>query len=1259
MNCVDENHSTAVGLPEALQPLAFPLHGSRLIEASAGTGKTWTIAALYVRLVLGHGNQAAYVRPLTPPEILVATFTDAASQELRDRIRARLSEAASFFMQPILDYQDTSSAEPFLQELRADYAPELWLGCARKLQLAAEWMDEAAVSTIHGWCSRMLREHAFDSNSLFTLTLEADQTELMTEVVRDYWRTFVINLPAEHATLLRSWWSEPDVLLKEFKSLLAHKERLPMAQTPAIEMEQALSEKKHLLSQLKQSCQEWIDELEVLLQHFISKKLTNGQKLQTGHSSRWLKELRNWINDPDQEQPVLSDTAWDKLSPEGIQDAWKDGTAPAAPVLDACVVLRTVLKRGFPCAKARVLCHASHWVAERFASEQLRHGTIGFDEQITGLNDALQGPNGTRLAATIRQQFPAVLIDEFQDTDPIQYQIFDTVYRLADNDKDLAIVLIGDPKQAIYGFRGADIYTYLAARQAAQGRLYTLQTNYRSTVAMVDAVNRCFELAENRPSGAGAFLFRQNDINPMPFFRVQAQGRDHKFVVDGSEQPALTIWQAHSDQLKINKTDAKEQMASACAGEIARLLGLAQTSQAGFEHTHGFTALTLSDIAVLVNTRSEADEIQAALSRLGVRSVYLSDQSSVFGSPLAADVYYWLMACAEPDDSRHLHAALATSVLGLSWDALDQLNTQENLWELRVLQFRAYRDYWRKQGVLPMLRRLLNDFDVPARLVSTTPNDSHDNGERVLTDILHLAELLQSASGLIKGEHALIRYFIEKVRTATNKENHEAQQMRLESDADLIQIVTVHKSKGLEYPLVFLPFAWRFRPVKSSDVPIKFHTPDGQLQIALSSHTDVLIQADHERLGEDLRKLYVGMTRARYATWLGMAGTEDQHNSAIGYLLGLDAPVSEASVDKVLRDVAGASKNIVVMDAPDEYQQSISVSGTDLLYGPAKLPVRNVREHWWISSYSGLASQRGAIVDFAARDTDSSPATHAEDRFTELLLASDIENDASTESRALLETDTKAQGLLHEFPRGPEPGSFLHDVLEWAAELGFSQLQQNQEALRQTLSRRCAFRGWQDNADSLFAWLLEFTSMRFQLGADVAMQSTGFGLAELSTYSAEMEFLLPAQHVSVSQLDALISAYTLQGIPRPALQTEQLNGMLKGFIDLVFEFQGQYYVADYKSNYLGPDNAFYTPEAMRQVVTANRYDLQYVLYLLALHRLLKVRLHDYDYDRHIGGALCFFLRGLHAPSQGIHAERPERHLIEALDQMFSGTTPRA
>ncbi len=1252
-------------VPETLDPLRFPLNGSRLIEASAGTGKTFTIATLYVRLVLGHGQPDAEARAFTPPEILVVTFTDAATQELRDRIRSRLSEAADYFRVDPEHVAARPAGQDLLHHLRTGYPPDRWPACARKLRLAAEWMDEAAVSTIHAWCNRMLREHAFDSDSLFTQTLETDQSDLLAEVVRDYWRTFMVPLVLDAAAEVRQWWPDPTKLQDGLRGLVDHADRLEDAPEPARSVADSCAEKQRLLTELKAPWASWVDELQGLLDGAVAAKRVDGRKLQSRYYTPWLQALRDWAMDPQAVRPGLDpkSTAWTRLTPQGLQEAWKQGEPPAHAALSAVVTLPADLDN-LPDARQQILRHAARWVAARFAAEQDRRAQMGFNDLLSRLAAALEGPNGTRLAEIIRRQFPVALIDEFQDTDPTQYRIFDAVYRVEDNDPMTALVLIGDPKQAIYAFRGADIFTYLQARRACAGRLYTLKKNYRSTHAMVSATNRCFLAAEERTTGSGAFLFRVESENPVPFIEADAQGRSAALIAGGQAVPALTAWwlPPPEEAKPLGKGTYREQIANVCASEIVRLLNLGQAGRAGFASADApanLLSLRPADLAVLVNKRQEADIIRGALARRGVRSVYLSDQDSVFQSPQAGELQYWLAACAEPDDARLLRTALATATLGLSWTELEQLNQDELAWEARVLQFRGYRDLWRRQGVLPMLRRLLNDFRVPARLL-----DSPVDGDRILTDILHLAELLQQASTLLDGEHALIRHLAEECEDERGGANGDARQIRLESDADLIQVVTVHKSKGLEYPLVFLPFAADHRPAKPDDLPLKWHDDHGQLQLSLAADGEVLERVDRERLGEDLRKLYVALTRGRYATWVGLAPLDKLENSAFGYLLGGGERLVPGGLAPALDALRGDCTEIAVVPAPAPTNERFQPRGAGVVLGFARESCTVVREPWWIASYSALrtvadAAAAGATPGRTAPGlADPTAATPAEDRFQEMQAEQTAVSDPELPPdllriRAGAQRVTPAPGSPHAFPRGSEAGTFLHDLLEWAATQGFATVAADRRSLSDLVARRCRARGWEHWITPVTDWLHRLITQSLRLPSLAGAPATAFSLASLTAAVPEMEFWLAANRVDAQAIDRLVSTHTLGGAPRPALQASSLNGMLKGFMDLVFEHQGRYYVADYKSNWLGPDAAAYTVGAMRDAILHARYELQYVLYLFALHRLLKARLPDYDYDRHVGGAVYLFLRGIEAPSQGLHAERPPRALIEALDHRFA------
>ncbi len=1204
--------------------LTFPLHGSQLIEASAGTGKTFTISALYLRLVLGHGGEQGFGRELLPPQILVVTFTDAATKELRERIRTRLAEAARFFR------GDLAEADLLLTQLRDDYPADAWPACANRLEVAAQWMDEAAVSTIHSWCQRMLREHAFDSGSLFTQTLETDHSELLGQVMRDYWRRFCYGLEGDALHWVRENWGSPDQLLPRVRALFGRHSAEVQALEPQEVIREVLRQRGELLRSLKAPWAQWSQELLEILRAGIKAKAVNGSMIQERYFKPWCDKLLAWAQD-DLAHDLDIGTGFTRLTSDGLAEAWKS-EPPSHPALEVMVTLREQLK-ALPTPDAQLLEHAAAWVSQRFEQEKRRRAEMGFDDMLQRLDQALAGPAGERLAGLIREQFPVALIDEFQDTDPVQYRIFECIYRIEDNLRDTGLFLIGDPKQAIYAFRGADIFTYLGARRATAGRLHSLDTNFRSTQPMVTAVNHVFMTAEQRQDGRAAFLFRDSrGDNPVPFVAVKARGHKEYLQVDGQRLPALTLWHEDSDT-PLSSTLYRQTMAAGCATRIVQLLNGGQQGRAGFIQADGSLRGCLpSDIAILVRDGHEAQLVRAELAARGVRSVYLSDKDSVFAAQEARDLLSWLKACAEPDNERLLKAALASHTLAQSLCALARLNEDEMLWEDRVMQFRQYRMIWRIQGVLPMLRHLLHDFRLPGLLMSRT------DGERVLTNLLHLSELLQQAATELDGEQALIRHLAEHL--AASGQAGEDQILRLESDEQLVKVVTIHKSKGLEYELVFLPFICTAKPVDGKRLPLGWHDEQGVAHLTLSPTDEQIAMADDERLAEDLRLFYVALTRARHACWLGVAdlrrGTGKEsllHRSAFGYLLGGGQPLADSTALAGWLDDLGKGCDAISSLPPPEADDQVYVPArqTAELLAPRE-PKRRAAENWWIASYSALRIGEEAL------ELDADVAQ-----------AQQLLDDERPDPHAAREVMATA-GDIHRFPRGPNPGTFLHGLLEWAGQQGFERVAAAPGELRQMVAQRCNRRDWKGWINTLGDWLEHVLRTPMPVGNDGGPVILG----TLGQYQIEMEFWFASHRVDVLQLDRLVARHTHQGAPRPAAQAALLNGMFKGFIDLVFEHDGRYYVADYKSNWLGPDDLAYSEAAMEAAILEHRYDLQYVLYLLALHRQLRARLPAYDYDRHVGGALYLFLRGAHSPSQGAYFVKPPRALIEELDALFRG-----
>ncbi len=1228
---------------QTLVATRFPLHGSRLIEASAGTGKTFTIAALYLRLVLGHGDAQAFPRPLGPSEILVMTFTRAATRELSDRIRKRLIEAARCFRSESKPQDDDST----LIELLADYPEgETRSAAAWRLATAAEGMDDAAVYTIDAWCQRMLREHAFDSGSLFDEALAADEDAMRIQASQDYWRQQCYPLDEAQLELLLGVWNGVDALIKDMRALVDREIDDPAAADPlarVLDHHQLLRVAK--VRDLKsgwdiraREMQDWI-----VAQRLADKAGWNGTQLRDDYVENWISRLTAWVADETAlARPDLG-KGWWRLTPDGLMEARKkpfEGTIP--PVFQAFRELDAQLN-DLPDTTTPVRAHAATWVARRIAHLKRQSGTFGFDDMLRRLEAALDGESGERLRERIISQYPVALIDEFQDTSPRQYRIFDKIYRAASNDREVALLLIGDPKQSIYGFRGADIYSYLSARRATSPRHYVLETNYRSTEPLVQAVNHWFLRAEDSP-GEGAFLFRNGRDNPVPFLPVLARGRKDQLVDATGVVPALEI--VHSTEL-VNATTIHRRFGELCAQRIVELLN---DREAGFQSdAKPFAPIRPADIAVLVRTGTEASAVRRALRRRGVASVYLSDKDSVFESDEARDLLRWLRAVAMPADVRLARAGLAIELIGFDLAELTAFAADDEAFDRQTERLRQLLVVWQSQGILAMLRKTLHLFDLPAKWLL------RPDGERRLTNILHLAELLQTASATLDGEQALIRWLAVQCQNAGSRTDEQI--VRLESDADLVKVVTIHKSKGLEYPYVMLPFVTCHKPVDSSKARyLELAGDEGKRRLLLKFGAADVAVADHERLREDLRLLYVGLTRASHGLWVGFSAVKigrgsncQAHRSAAGYLISAGEVLEgEAWGERINAFVEGVSA-VRVSPAP------LQCSVTSLLRAEERSDLETATLYsarfdrsWSINSFSALVRDKGeaaarlslAVIERPADDeVPFAPATNAADDST----PGGEPGPLSISGAAVPPMPVKPSSPRHGFVRGALAGNFLHDQLEWLAGEQFALA--GNAALAERLSKRCERAGYQRQAADMVAWLTDVVS--------TPLRGPGVSLASLDRVIPEMEFWLPVRDINAATLDRLCREHLLDDAPRPALADREVHGMLMGYADLVFEHEGRFWVLDYKSNHLGHHDADYDSARLRASMAEHRYDMQAAIYLAALHRLLRSRLgSQYDPARQLGGAVYLYLRGIDGPERGVCLLTPTPALLDGIDAML-------
>ncbi len=1202
--------------PSTFNPNDVPLSGWNLVEASAGTGKTYALAGLYVRLLVEKG--------LSTKEILVVTFTKAATSELKGRIRTRIKDALQAFTHG-------QATDAFLSGLLLRV--ENHERARRLLTDALRSFDESAIYTIHGFCLRALQNHAFESGSLFDTELVEDEAQMVKEMIHDFWR---INFYAGsgHFWSCIKDWVEPEELFKLVRIcgrnpfLRVQKgDRVDEEGTPGTAEEScftAFSEAASAWSSSRLEVEAILSQDSGLSRSVYTLKALDRvmHELDTYFSSGYLLPAPNGLDYFCFDPPVKA-------------TALKKGTRPPDhPFFRQCQLLRRQLAEMRSCYEqqlAEVREKLIEYVKQESVERKLKRNVRTYDDLLLDLHGALEGAGGGELTTSLRKQYKAALIDEFQDTDPVQYAIFKRIYGY----QDATLFLIGDPKQAIFGFRGADLFAYIKAAGNV-GERFTLVTNWRSTEALIRAVNAIFE----KPGSP--FL-----LEAVQYLPVKESGAESiELQIDGRIDPSpFKLWflARGSDGAPIAKGAAREALYRAVSSEIGRLLELGLESRALL----GVRPVALGDMAVIVRTNREAHEMQSALRQVNIPAVVYTGES-VFASDEALELEQILAAVGEPADEGKVKVALITKMLGVSGDELAIMTSDEVRWDAWLARFDEYRTEWIRSGFISMARTLVAREQVKRRLAS------FPDGERRLTNLLHLLELLHRASAEEKlGMDGLLKWLGEKRQIIINGSSYippEEHQVRLETDETAVKVVTVHKSKGLEYPIVFCPFLWS--DYRQPQPVLTYHDREAENQsvvnVSMTPDEPTRQCAEAEQLAENIRLTYVALTRAKCRCYLAWGSIKHAETSALAYLFhggnlercdraGLEAhmrSISDESLRTDLEAIVRESKGAIeVLPLPEESAAHHSTAQPAHKIPPLKPYTGRIELDWHITSFSSLTSGKDELADLPDRDTD--------------LLDEFAPDDAAVEQR-----ESPENLSIFTLPGGTTAGSCLHDILEHVDFADFDS-DETRTLVAGILSRYGIASEWLDTVCLLVRNVL----------TTPLDKGSFFSLCALRRDDRlhEMGFHLPLSLITPRGLGSLFGLP--DGIGKSSIGSfikklgfKPVKGMLKGYIDLIFRRDNRFYIVDWKSNYLGANMADYSAERLPVIMEREFYTLQYHLYAVALHRYLALRLPDYHYDLHFGGIYYLFLRGMNpASGHGILFNRPSSELINSLTEYLAGT----
>ncbi len=1198
--------------------ITSPLEGTNLIEASAGTGKTYTISGIFLRLLLE--------KHLEVDQILVVTFTEAATAELKDRILKLLRDAYSAF-------SSGRFQEEFLKQLVAGHADKK--DALFRLENAIRSFDQASIFTIHGFCLRILQEHPFESGNLFDAELSMNQDEFYQEIADDFWREYLYDSSPFFIAFLLQQNIGPDILRSSLQRYVSIPDIVLIPET-TIPDSSALEDRfRKMFKKIISAWSEVRSEIkEILLEH----EGLNRNKYRTSALIPLIESM-DTLSRSTASAPLLF-AGFEKFTIESIQGAVKKGHIfPEHDFFHLCSELQDIRNQLDIIHNeklVRLKIDFFHYIREESAKRKKQKNFRSFDDLLLDCYHALERKSEAGdLVDSLRNRYAAALIDEFQDTDPIQYTIFQRIF--GDPSRSI-LFLIGDPKQAIYSFRGADIFAYMKAAAGIENQ-YTLSTNWRSGEKLVQAVNTIFDKVKT------PFLYNDIQFQKVDAAPVHAEKEDSVRINNPKTAPFhLWILESGEDGKPITKTTAYQLIPDAVAGEISRLLK--DESESGSIQGKKITA---GDIAVLVRKNREAALVQKALSGLKIPSVIFSS-ASIFDSFEAFELERILAAIVSPGREEKIRSALTTEMMGYQAKDLIELFQSEKLYEECFSSFMEYHLIWEKQGFLRMFTQLCRTEKIQERVMQ------YHDGERRYTNIRHLTELIHQAGVLEKkGMNELLAWF--RKQKESGREQLDEHQLRLESDENAVKLITIHKSKGLEYPVVFCPFTWESSKIKNQAELISFHDSSSRMKLTLDfgseKQSDHLRSAEKEILSENLRLLYVALTRAKdicYLVWGRFANAE---SSAPGYLFHF-AETDDASALtrnlKTVNDQALLSELDQISKNCDSCMQiSRMTSRPGKIYTPPKtgnlyLKCRSFTAR--VLNSRKFASFSSLIHSYHEEIYLSGYLQKGEDDFSV---------SASPETPAAIDRFDD----IHLFPKGAVPGTCLHEMLE---HLDFSD--PDPARVQALILERLVLYGFHpDWTKSLYAMIIHL------LNTPLDKDYPKLTLSRLRPKDRinEMAFCFPVQAVTAKKMEEVF-----QNHPGPSISKEftdrigrlefgRIDGFMKGFMDLVFQYEERFYIVDWKSNHLGNQDEDYSSEALQAVMEKDLYLLQYHIYTVALDRYLKQRLPGYTYEKNFGGVFYLFLRGFGSPEnkhKGIFKDVPPQKRIEELSALLHDSGKR-
>ncbi len=1119
---------------------SVPLEGSNLIEASAGTGKTYSIAIMVLRLILE--------KRISVKEILMVTFTKAAVAELEERIRLFIREAHKVSGEnQITDAAITKVVEQAIRDSTRKEVQQL-------LKEAVLFLDETSVLTIHGFCQQTLTEFAFETNQLFGSETLNDIASLIDREVNKFWRENITTLHINLLGQLIEHGLKRSDIVSVLKDHISGKKYFEYDENESYSL---CGEDQVSFSATIKELTEKDKEIKECVYDHIKK---NSARLKTiSESNRHAQASVLHLIDTPAEFLNTIVSRKDKIYIDKLYgDIIEQHDECDKLIQDKNDIIQSVINK--------IYCHAIGTVTAAIDKYKQRNSLLAFDDMIVNLHKAIVSDNNKNLISSLQKKYKAVFVDEFQDTDRLQYQIFHTAF----GSGHTILFYIGDPKQSIYAWRKADIFTYFKASDETDNK-YGMNTNYRSSARLIQAMNLFFKPY----TGFDTFYFTEQEKS-IEYIGVEAPADNKKgeLFFNGEPDAPITIYENQ------NNSEVAETV-------TAQIIALLENENYKIKEKGTSRKIRPSDIGILVRKNKQAIAVKSCLAKRGIPAVTIDD-SKILQSEEAQYVLYLLEALININKST-INKALLSPFTGYDTKAVLALSE-----EAVLNDFREYKNIWDKDGVYSFLMKFVFDYQVRTLLL----NRHTENGERTIANLFQVIEVLHKVQSEKQFSASELTNWLKRGIDGMQTEGDEFEQ-RVESDDEAVKIVTIHKSKGLEYNIVFAPFL---------DLDKKIHfrfssfrdTVTGDYIFADSQQLNQEQQQilDEQTEQENRRLIYVAITRAVYKCYISKS---------------LAPYYKDSSLVPFLSSLKGANATLIRFDnfpvIPEKYYYSKADEWIPVNSKKA-VNFRLSQLNWRKLSFTSLSPGHTGV----------------------------IKNSINSHN------DKYDHFVFKQLVKGNKTGNLLHFIFE---NIDFTNNRYWEYTINNALKRFMP-KHQKEYAPMLLQLLHHLINVHINVSGQ---QFTLAGIPQEKRLN-ELEFDF---NLSVFDPSDITDLEENEKRINVKYNYQESEGIMNGKMDMFFEQAGKYYVLDWKSNFLGDTLDYYKKELLTEAMSENNYHLQYLLYTVAAKKYLESRLPVFNYDTDFGGVIYLFVRGVRSEGDtGVFSYKPTIEMIERLEGIFDG-----